>query len=148
MRTTISTTVDIPAPREAVWEVLTDFAAYGGWNPFMDRVEGRPQVGSKLRVHLARSAGRRVTFRPTVLAAVPGRELRWLGRLGVRGQFDGEHFITQAADGKGGTRLTQGETFSGVLVGLMGGSVSGAEAGFAAFNRALAERVQALSAAE
>lgn len=91
MKKTISTTVDIPAPREAVWEVLTDFAAYGEWNPFMNRVEGEPQVGSKLRVHTARAAGWGVTFRPTVLAAIPGRELRWLGRLGVRGLFDGEH---------------------------------------------------------
>jgi uncharacterized protein YndB with AHSA1/START domain len=38
MKKTISTTVDIPVPREAVWEVLTDFAAYGEWNLFVDRV--------------------------------------------------------------------------------------------------------------
>jgi uncharacterized protein YndB with AHSA1/START domain len=38
MKKTISTIVDIPVPREAVWEVLTDFAAYGEWNLFMDRV--------------------------------------------------------------------------------------------------------------
>ncbi len=37
MKKTISTTVDIPVPREAVWEVLTDFAAYGEWNLFVDR---------------------------------------------------------------------------------------------------------------
>ena len=49
------------------------------------------------------------------------------------------------ADGNGGTRLTHGETFSGVLVTLMRGSVSGADAGFQAFNRALTQRVQALT---
>jgi hypothetical protein len=145
MSTTITTTADIPAPPEAVWGVLTDFAAYWEWNPFMDRVEGTPQVGSKLRVHMVRPGGRGVTFRPTVLAAVPGRELRWLGTLGVRGLFDGEHSFTLTADGNGGTRLTHDETFSGVLVTIMRGSVSGAEAGFQAFNRALTQRVQALT---
>lgn len=88
--------------------------------------------------------GRGMTFRPTVLAAVPGRELRWLGTLGVRGLFDGEHSFTLTADGNGGTRLTQSETFSGVLVTLLRGSVRGAEAGFRALNEALTQRVQAL----
>ena len=111
----------------------------------MDRVEGTPDVGSKLRVHLTPPGGRGVTFRPTVLGAVPGRELRWLGRLGVRGLLDSEHFFTLTADGNGGTRLTHCETFSGALVTLMRGSVSGAEAGFDAFNRALTQRVQALT---
>jgi hypothetical protein len=123
---------------------LTDFAAYGAWNPFMDRVEGVPQVGTKLRVHMTPPGGRGITFRPTVLAADPGRELRWLGTLGVRGLFDGEHFFLLADDGSGGTRLTQGETFSGILVALMHSSVGGAETGFEAFNRALTERVAAL----
>lgn len=141
---TITSTADIPAPPEAVWEVLTDFAAYGNWNPFMDRIEGEAQVGSKLRVHMKPPGGRGMTFRPTVLAAVPGRELRWLGTLGVRGLFDGEHSFILTADDSGGTRLSHGETFSGVLVTLMRSSVSGAQAGFEAFNEALAKRVQAL----
>ncbi len=118
MSTTVTTTVDIPAASEAVWEVMTDFAAYGEWNPFMDRVEGTPLVGSKPRVHMNPPGGRDVTFRPTVLAAVPGRELRWLDTLGVRGLFDGEHSFTLTADGNGGTRLTHGKRLSGVLVTL------------------------------
>lgn len=144
MSKTITATANIPAPPDAVWGVLTDFAAYGRWNPFMDRIEGTVQVGNRLRVHMSPPGGRGVTFRPTVLAAVPGRELRWLGTLGVRGLFDGEHFFTLSADGNGGTRLTQGETFSGVLVALLRGSVNGADAGFEVFNRALTERVRAL----
>jgi hypothetical protein len=30
-------------------------------------------------------------FKPKVLSVRPERELRWLGRLFVRGVFDGEH---------------------------------------------------------
>ena len=32
-----------------------------------------------------------MTMHPTVPVAEPGRELRWLGRLGLPGVFDGEH---------------------------------------------------------
>jgi hypothetical protein len=46
---TIDTTVDINADRDAVWDVLTDFASYKEWNPVM-RIEGAPEVGTKLVV--------------------------------------------------------------------------------------------------
>ena len=32
-----------------------------------------------------------MTFKPTVLAVHPERELRWLGRFILPGLFDGEH---------------------------------------------------------
>ena len=44
---TIDTTVDINADKDAVWDVLTDFASYKEWNPVM-RIEGTPEVGTKL----------------------------------------------------------------------------------------------------
>ena len=72
--------------------MLTDFPRYDEWNPSM-RIEGTPEVGTKLVVHLDPDRARGMTFRPTVLAATPGRELRWLGKLGVHGIFDGEHYF-------------------------------------------------------
>ena len=142
MPTTTTTSIDIDAPPEAVWPVLTDFAAYGEWNPFMDRVEGRAEVGSRLVVHLA--AG--TTFRPTVLAATPGHELRWLGRLGPGRLLDGEHSFVLERRADGGTRLHHAETFTGVLVPLLRSRLTGTEDGFVAFNEALRERVHAVAA--
>lgn len=141
MSITIADTVKLPATPKVVWGALTDFAAYREWNPFMDRVDGTLQVGQKLRVHMTPPGGRGITFRPRVLVVDPERELRWLGSLGVRGIFDGEHFFTLAPDGHGETSLTQGETFRGVLVPLLRRSVKGAAAGFEAFNEALAARL-------
>ena len=48
---TIDTTLDINAAPDAVWDVLTDFASYKEWNPAM-RIEGAPEVGTKLHAHL------------------------------------------------------------------------------------------------
>src|SRR5262245_63390296 len=86
---TIDTTVDIDASRDAVWDVLTDFASYSEWNPSM-RIEGTPEVGTKLVVHLLADGGHGMSFKPKVLAATPGEELRWLGKLGFHGIADGE----------------------------------------------------------
>ena len=142
MSAAISTTIDIDADPQAVWDVLTDFAAYGEWNPFMDRIEGTPEVGAKLVVHMTPPGGRAMTFKPTVLAATPGQELRWLGKLGIRGLFDGEHSFVLTPNADGTTHLTHGERFSGILVGPMKGSLKNTDAGFEAFNEALRERVE------
>ena len=142
MAVVISTTIDIDAHPDRVWDVLTDFAAYGDWNPFMDRIEGTAEAGTRLVVHLSPNGGRGMTFRPTVLAAVPGRELRWLGKLGFGGLFDGEHSFLLTRNADGSTRMTHGETFSGILVALLKGTTKGSHAGFEAFNTALKRRVE------
>ena len=139
---TIDTTVDIDASREAVWDVLTDFARYSEWNPSM-RIEGSPEVGTKLVVHLHADGGHGMTFKPTVLAAAPGEELRWLGKLGFHGIADGEHFFILTTNDDGTTRLNHGERFSGVLVALSRGS-SGSGAAYEAFSQALKQRVEHL----
>ena len=89
MSITIDTTVDIDASKQAVWDILTDFAAYGEWNPFL-RIEGTAEVGAKLVVHMSGGGEHGMSFRPKVLVATPCEELRWLGKLGFRGIVDGE----------------------------------------------------------
>jgi len=142
MSTAINTTIDINASPRAVWDVLTDFSAYGDWNPFMDRAEGTAEVGARLVIHMSPNGGRGMTFKPTVLAATPGQELRWLGKLGVGGLFDGEHSFVLTPNADGTTHLTHGERFSGILVTLMSGTLKNTHAGFEAFNHALKQRVE------
>lgn len=142
MAITISTDVDIDAIPERVWEVLTDFASYRDWNPFMDRVEGDAQVGRKLVVHMSPPGGRGMTFKPTVLVATPGQELRWLGKLAFGGLFDGEHSFVLSRQPDDTTRLTHSESFRGLLVGSLKGTLKGTDEGFVAFNQALKQRVE------
>src|SRR5262245_65425533 len=90
----VDTAVDINADKDAVWNVLTDFASYEEWNPVM-RIEGIPEVGTKLVVRLGGTRRGGMTFKPKVLAATPGKEFRWLGTLGRRGVLAGEHFLVR-----------------------------------------------------
>jgi len=39
--------IEIEAPTERVWGVLTDFAAYPEWNPFIRRVSGRAELDER-----------------------------------------------------------------------------------------------------
>lgn len=140
----IVTQVDIAVSPERVWSILTDFSAYPQWNPFIRSLSGVAKPGEKLRVTIQPEGHRAMTFRPRVLTATNQQELRWLGRLGFPGLFDGEHYFQLTALGEGNTLFVQGEKFSGVLVGLFLHSMEPATtAGFDAMNRALKERAEA-----
>jgi hypothetical protein len=145
MSITISTTVDIDAPKQLVWDVLTDFAAYHEWNPSV-KIEGTAQVGTKLTVHMGAGRGRGTAFRPTVLAATQGVELRWVGRLGLGGIVDGEHFFILDHNADGTTHLTHGERYAGALVTLTKPFLNKErnEAGYESFNRVLKQRAETL----
>ncbi len=143
MTRTIQHSIDIDAPPAAVWAQLTDTAAYGEWNPFLRRLSGELTPGARLAVEIAPPGARSMRFKPKVLAAEPGRELRWLGRLGLPGIFDGEHSFRLEPLPGGGTRLVQAERFRGLLVGLFGGTLEKTKAGFEQMNRALKQRTEA-----
>jgi hypothetical protein len=139
----LHTSIDIDATSERVWEVLTDFAAYPQWNPFMPEVIGTPRVGERLKVRLQPSGGRGMTFQPTVLTADPGRQLRWLGRLLLPRVFDGEHSFTIEPVGDHQVHFVQQERFRGVLVRFMAGSLDRhTRPGFQQMNQALKRRAE------
>jgi hypothetical protein len=138
---TISASVDIAASPEEVWAVLADLGAYGQWNPFIQSASGRLAEGETLTLRLVPSQGRPLTFRPRVLVAKPGIMLRWIGRLLVPGIFDGTHqFELEERDGH--TRVTQSETFGGVLIPFTGKTITRTETDFQNLNRALKQRVE------
>jgi hypothetical protein len=134
--------IEIDAPPEQVWQVLAGFASYPEWNPFITSIEGEPREGAKLEVRIAPPGGRPMTFRPTVRAARPSRELRWLGRVLLPGIFDGEHVLAIEPLGEGRSRFIQSERFTGLLVPALRGTLDKTERGFEQMNQALKARVE------
>jgi hypothetical protein len=139
---TIETVIEIAAPPESVWASLVDFAAYGSWNPFIRSIEGEPTPGARLKVRIEPPGRSGMTFKPTVLEAAPGRRLRWLGTVGVRGVLDGEHRFELEPLAGGRTRFTHSEQFRGVLVPVFAGMLADTRRGFEAMNAALKARVE------
>ncbi len=86
--------IEINASAERVWQLLTDFASYPQWNPFIRSISGEPNIGERLEVRLEPPESRGITLKPKDLGAEPNHQLRWLGHLLVPGLFDGEHSFT------------------------------------------------------
>jgi hypothetical protein len=135
--------IEIEAPAERVWQLLTDFSSFPQWNPFIRHASGTIQVGERLEVNIQPSGARGMTFRPSVLKAEPNRELRWLGHLLIPGLFDGEHIFSIEPRGEGRVRFTQREIFTGLLVPLFArGLDTDTRRGFDEMNRALKARAE------
>lgn len=136
--------IEIAASAERTWRILTDFASYSRWNPFIRRISGEPSTGERLEVRLEPPGGRGITLRPTVLNVEPNRELRWLGHVLVPGLFDGEHCLTIQPLAENRVRFVQREAFGGLLVPLFARSLDhSTRRGFEEMNRALKERAEA-----
>lgn len=142
----ISTEIEINAPASAVWAELADTAAYGDWNPFVRRISGDLEVGNRLEVTVGAEGNTPMDFTPEVLVADENAELRWVGRLGFQGIFDGEHYFILEETGQGTTILRHGETFTGLLgYPLIALIREDTHSGFLAMNQALKARVEASS---
>jgi hypothetical protein len=139
---TLEREIEIAASAARVWTILSDFAAYPEWNPFIRRIAGEARPGRRLEVRIEPPGARSMTFRPTVLAATPDEELRWMGHLLLPRIFDGEHQLLIAQMGDGRVRFTQREVFRGVIVPFAGRLLAPTERGFEAMNEALKERAE------
>jgi hypothetical protein len=140
---TVDTQIEIAAPAERVWNLLTDFGAFPDWNPFMRRVEGAPIVGTRLEVTIQPPGRGPTTFKPTVLEADANHQLGWLGRLLFPGVFDGRHTLTIQGDDGGRSVFRQREVFTGILVPFLAGMLHDTERGFVKMNEALKQRAEA-----
>src|SRR2546428_3965776 len=98
----ISAEIEIEAPPERVWEVLTDFAKFPEWNPFIRQMSGEVRTGAQLHVQLGPTGGRVMSFKPKMVNVETHREMSSLGRLLIPGLFNGEPSLTiDALDAKG-----------------------------------------------
>ena len=139
--TAIGVETRIAAAPEVVWAVLTDFAGYPAWNPFIRRLSGELVLGGRIEVVLQPDGSGPSTFRPEIVELEPGRSFTWLGHTLIPGIFDGRHhFEVRHADG--GTVLEQSESFGGLLVPLLRRTLAAAERGFGNMNQVIKERAE------
>lgn len=106
--------IEIEAPAERVWQVLTDFGRYPEWNPFMPSVAGEAARRAELEVLVKPDGGRAMRLRPRIVTFRPPRELRWLAR--IPGIFVGEQrFVVETLD-PARSRLIHEKRFRGLAV--------------------------------
>jgi hypothetical protein len=144
---TMRSETKISAPPEVVWSVLSEFASFPEWNPFITSIEGKMVVGTRLKVAIAAPPGSKPTrFTPLVVVVNPNREFTWRGSLAVPGMLVGNHFFKLEPAADGGTVFIHGETFVGLLVPYFRANyLDKTELGFSAMDQAIKVRAEAIA---
>ena len=76
--------IEIDAPPERVWQVLTDFAAYSEWNPFVLSVVGQLKEHSTVTIRPGLPEGDETAYDAEVVKNVPSRPARGSRKKTVR----------------------------------------------------------------
>jgi hypothetical protein len=138
MKKQLYTEIEISASPKIIWDILTNFADFPNWNPFVRKIKGELKIGEKLEVFIQPKGGKGMTFKPVLLAVEKERELRWRGKFLISGLFDGEHFFKIEPLGENRVKFIHGENFQGLLVGVMAKSLdTNTLGGFKEMNEAL-----------
>jgi hypothetical protein len=144
----VVTVVDINAPGDRVWQVLTDLDGYRAWNPFLTSASGAITPGSTITI-AAKVGNRTITFHPRISAVEPKKKLAWVGRLLSSEFFEGNHEFEVIELDQSRTRVIQSEHFKGMLVAALWGRFSPALLqGFRAMNDALKRRCEQIVATQ
>jgi hypothetical protein len=142
--------IEIDAPIDVVWSVMTDLPRYREWNPFVVAIDGELRPGNALGLHVRWIGERKETRTIEIVsrleapsgsatrrAAMEYRFTGWLARLWL---VNGSRLQELEQAQGGSTRYHTIEEFSGLLTaGVPLGKV---QKGFEAHARALKERAE------
>ncbi len=144
----IRTEILINASLQAIWQVLTDFSGYSGWNDFLGISVDKLEMGGELEVAISPAGGRPINYKPRLIALDETKELRWRGEFVAKALFQCEHYflLEQLSDNQ--VRFIQGERFTGLMIPLFRllGFANKTEQGFEHFNQAIKQKVELLKA--
>jgi hypothetical protein len=142
----VTSQTEINSYPEMVWKIITDFATYEQWNPFIHKIIGQPKEGSKIEIYIETPAGKNRRYSPTITKVEEGRELRWFGKSLLPGFLNSEHIFTIEELQPGHVRFIQREVFDGFLTILFGKSLDvDVRQGLEDMNNALKKRAEHIS---
>lgn len=134
---------EIAAPKEVVWQVVTDFAAYGEWNPFVTACDAELRAGApiSMTVVLGKNVRDQVEF---VSQIIPGELFEYrMKPVGPLLHSYRQHEVIGLDDGN--TRYRSTFELKGWLSGLVGLSLGPAlQDGFQGMTDSLVSRAESL----
>jgi hypothetical protein len=112
----VHTEIEINAPAERVWQILTDFDHWSEWNPFLYRVIGKAEQGEHVKLYFEQPNGKEMKLNSTITKLEPEHEWIWKYPVIWSGLFQGEHSFAVEKIDENHTRFIQNEVFTGLLV--------------------------------
>ncbi len=111
--------IDIAAPPERIWSLLTRASELPAWNSTVESIEGEIADGQTIRLRAKVAPGR--VFKLKVGPSVPARSMVWSD--GFAPMFKGVRTYTLTPKGDGTTTFHMIEVFSGLMLPMIAGSL-------------------------
>ena len=140
--------IEIRAPVELVWEVLTNLRAYGEWNPFIVEAEGQMREGAVIGTTVNFPGNRERNFRRRVVKLTPMTELRWSWTALLRAMAYSEQFFQLRALSDDRVRLAVGENLAGLFMPRTQRDLSRVSQGLTLMCQAIKRRAESLNVAQ
>ena len=106
--------VNVRAPAERIWALLTDAKGFSRWNSTVASIEGEIRDGARLRM---RVPGTKRVFKPRVSGVVPRQCMTWTG--GFSPVFKGVRTFELQPRDDGSTDFVLAERFTGLMIPLV-----------------------------
>lgn len=106
--------VEIDAPIDRVWKILTELGRYGDWNSFTPRVESTLRIGDPVHLYV-RLLGERLTHRVETVTRNEPHTLGWEMKLGARFLLHAERVQVLTPIDEGRTHYMTEDCFTGWL---------------------------------
>ena len=130
-----ATRIDIQAPIDTIWQILTDLPGWTRWNSTVERTVGNVAPGATIKVFVRQSPGRAFPVRVTELDAP--RRMVWVGGMPL-GLFKGTRvYALAAASATHAVAFSMREDYTGPLAGLIGKSIPDLQPAFDEFGQCL-----------
>lgn len=110
--------IHIAASPQRIWALLVDAADFPRWNSTVTSIDGRVALGERLRIRVPISDR---TFTPKVTDLVDARRMVWSD--GMAPMFQGRRTFTLTPRPDGTTDFEMVETFAGLMLPMIKGSL-------------------------
>lgn len=119
----IKTEIEISAPPEKVWGVLTDFNNWSTWNSTVTKTSGESALGATLNITMSDGKGNDAqTYTAVITQFEAPKLLRWRAKMLAEFLFTNEKIVALEATEQG-TKVIHRETFKGLMVKLFWGKM-------------------------
>lgn len=136
----LNTEITINANPKKVWKILTNQNEYSKWNTFIKKIDGKLDIGERLKVIIQPKKTSKMTFKPIVLDYKDEKTLKWKGKFIFDGLLDGTHIFELFDNKNGTTTFKQREIFEGILVRFL--NLDSTKKGFERMNSELKKRCE------
>ena len=124
---------------EKVWKVLTDTDKYKEWNPVMELLEGKMEVGNQVKYRFTQDEKNVSKISSKVKKIIPNKLLNQGGGLPFVITFDHKYILEQKGEG---TQLIIHEDYKGIYVNFW--NPKPVELAYTRLNEAIKERAESL----